>query len=224
MSSLTLDIRTCFLSRLHMKDVYRCWPRANRPESPGNHDISSTATWMNWIRRVHLLLWTWRTLLKYSGKSFPLMSLFCLLSVCLRRDETKTRHFPKTSSAHWFWIFTLLELTRVPTRCSPPSFTWRTTRGHRVSVICRFEPLPVGVAARMTMLSRRSVATTAPRPSVPDVSPSSSERCQREIDTVLDGKDQVSFEDRHKMPYVQVCGLCDYRYITSHKVLILISC
>ncbi|XP_030632104.1 cytochrome P450 2F2 isoform X1 [Chanos chanos] len=29
------------------------------------------------------------------------------------------------------------------------------------------------------------------------------ERCQREIDEVLQGKDQVSFEDRHKMPYTQ---------------------
>ncbi|XP_030280675.1 cytochrome P450 2D15-like [Sparus aurata] len=29
------------------------------------------------------------------------------------------------------------------------------------------------------------------------------ERCQQEIDKVLDGKDQVSFEDRHMMPYVQ---------------------
>uniref|UniRef100_A0A8D3AR64 Uncharacterized protein n=1 Tax=Scophthalmus maximus TaxID=52904 RepID=A0A8D3AR64_SCOMX len=84
-----------------------------------------------------------------------------------------------------------------------PLFHYKENGCGGVSVICRFEPLPVGVAARMTMLSRRSVATTAPRPSVPDVSPSSSERCQREIDTVLDGKDQVSFEDRHKMPYVQ---------------------
>lgn len=32
----------------------------------------------------------------------------------------------------------------------------------------------------------------------------SSERCQQEIDKVLDGKDQASFEDRHQMPYVQV--------------------
>uniref|UniRef100_A0AAX7SNC8 Cytochrome P450, family 2, subfamily X, polypeptide 9 n=1 Tax=Astatotilapia calliptera TaxID=8154 RepID=A0AAX7SNC8_ASTCA len=29
------------------------------------------------------------------------------------------------------------------------------------------------------------------------------ERCQREIDRVLEGKDRVSFEDRHNMPYVQ---------------------
>uniref|UniRef100_A0A668RTB6 Cytochrome P450, family 2, subfamily X, polypeptide 9 n=1 Tax=Oreochromis aureus TaxID=47969 RepID=A0A668RTB6_OREAU len=29
------------------------------------------------------------------------------------------------------------------------------------------------------------------------------ERCQREIDQVLEGKDRVSFEDRHNMPYVQ---------------------
>ncbi|XP_006795917.1 cytochrome P450 2J6-like, partial [Neolamprologus brichardi] len=29
------------------------------------------------------------------------------------------------------------------------------------------------------------------------------ERCQQEIDRVLEGKDRVSFEDRHKMPYVQ---------------------
>uniref|UniRef100_A0A667WAP7 Cytochrome P450, family 2, subfamily X, polypeptide 9 n=1 Tax=Myripristis murdjan TaxID=586833 RepID=A0A667WAP7_9TELE len=29
------------------------------------------------------------------------------------------------------------------------------------------------------------------------------ERCQQEIDCVLDGKDQASFEDRHKMPYIQ---------------------
>ncbi|XP_035521138.1 cytochrome P450 2D15-like [Morone saxatilis] len=29
------------------------------------------------------------------------------------------------------------------------------------------------------------------------------ERCQQEIDKVLDGKDQASFEDRHQMPYVQ---------------------
>lgn len=34
----------------------------------------------------------------------------------------------------------------------------------------------------------------------------SSERCQQEIDKVLDGRDQVSFEDRHMMPYVQVKG------------------
>ncbi len=31
-----------------------------------------------------------------------------------------------------------------------------------------------------------------------------SERCQQEIDKVLDGKDQVTFADRHQMPYVQV--------------------
>ncbi|KAM9376111.1 cytochrome P450 2F2-like [Pholidichthys leucotaenia] len=29
------------------------------------------------------------------------------------------------------------------------------------------------------------------------------ERCQQEIDEVLGGKDRVTFEDRHKMPYVQ---------------------
>ncbi|XP_071398517.1 cytochrome P450 2F2-like [Centroberyx affinis] len=29
------------------------------------------------------------------------------------------------------------------------------------------------------------------------------ERCQQEIDQVLDGKDQASFEDRHNMPYMQ---------------------
>ncbi|KAM3870253.1 cytochrome P450 2F3-like [Diretmus argenteus] len=29
------------------------------------------------------------------------------------------------------------------------------------------------------------------------------ERCQQEIDQVLDGKDQASFEDRHDMPYMQ---------------------
>ncbi|KAM3609886.1 uncharacterized protein V6R79_021927 [Siganus canaliculatus] len=29
------------------------------------------------------------------------------------------------------------------------------------------------------------------------------ERCQQEIDRVLDGKDQPTFEDRHQMPYVQ---------------------
>ncbi|XP_029952736.1 cytochrome P450 2F2-like [Salarias fasciatus] len=29
------------------------------------------------------------------------------------------------------------------------------------------------------------------------------ERCQQEIDRVLEGKDQVSFEDRHNMPYMQ---------------------
>lgn len=29
------------------------------------------------------------------------------------------------------------------------------------------------------------------------------ERCQQEIDQVLEGKDFVSFEDRHNMPYVQ---------------------
>lgn len=30
------------------------------------------------------------------------------------------------------------------------------------------------------------------------------ERFHREVDRVLDGKDQISFEDRHQMPYVQV--------------------
>lgn len=34
--------------------------------------------------------------------------------------------------------------------------------------------------------------------------PALAERCQREIDRVLEGKDRVSFEDRHNMPYVQV--------------------
>ncbi|XP_029910524.1 cytochrome P450 2F2-like [Myripristis murdjan] len=33
--------------------------------------------------------------------------------------------------------------------------------------------------------------------------PDIQERCQREIDRVLEGKDQASFEDRHKMPYTQ---------------------
>ncbi|XP_008294015.1 cytochrome P450 2D15-like, partial [Stegastes partitus] len=33
--------------------------------------------------------------------------------------------------------------------------------------------------------------------------PETQERCQQEIDKVLDGKDEVSFEDRHQMPYVQ---------------------
>ncbi|KAM7396195.1 hypothetical protein PAMP_019252 [Pampus punctatissimus] len=34
--------------------------------------------------------------------------------------------------------------------------------------------------------------------------PQIQERCQQEIDKVLDGKDQASFEDRHQMPYIQV--------------------
>nr|XP_019957775.1 PREDICTED: cytochrome P450 2F2-like [Paralichthys olivaceus] len=33
--------------------------------------------------------------------------------------------------------------------------------------------------------------------------PHTQERCQQEIDKVLDGKDQATFEDRHQMPYVQ---------------------
>ncbi|XP_029008901.1 cytochrome P450 2F2-like [Betta splendens] len=33
--------------------------------------------------------------------------------------------------------------------------------------------------------------------------PQIQEKCQLEIDTVLDGKDEASFEDRHQMPYVQ---------------------
>ncbi|XP_023143180.2 cytochrome P450 2F2-like [Amphiprion ocellaris] len=33
--------------------------------------------------------------------------------------------------------------------------------------------------------------------------PEAQERCQQEIDKVLDGKDQASFEDRHQMPYMQ---------------------
>ncbi|XP_029952823.1 cytochrome P450 2D15-like [Salarias fasciatus] len=33
--------------------------------------------------------------------------------------------------------------------------------------------------------------------------PEVQERCQQEIDRVLQGKDRVSFEDRHQMPYVQ---------------------
>uniref|UniRef100_A0A672YA51 Cytochrome P450, family 2, subfamily X, polypeptide 9 n=1 Tax=Sphaeramia orbicularis TaxID=375764 RepID=A0A672YA51_9TELE len=34
--------------------------------------------------------------------------------------------------------------------------------------------------------------------------PQIQERCQQEIDQVLEGKDQASFEDRHNMPYTQV--------------------
>ncbi|KAL6480904.1 hypothetical protein MHYP_G00119370 [Metynnis hypsauchen] len=33
--------------------------------------------------------------------------------------------------------------------------------------------------------------------------PDVQERCQKEIDEVLEGKDQASFKDRHKMPYTQ---------------------
>ncbi|XP_078024362.1 cytochrome P450 2D15-like [Epinephelus lanceolatus] len=33
--------------------------------------------------------------------------------------------------------------------------------------------------------------------------PEIQERCQQEIDNILDGKDEPSFEDRHQMPYVQ---------------------
>ncbi|XP_059190863.1 cytochrome P450 2D15-like [Centropristis striata] len=33
--------------------------------------------------------------------------------------------------------------------------------------------------------------------------PQIQERCQQEIDNVLDGKDEASYEDRHQMPYVQ---------------------
>ncbi|XP_013882437.1 cytochrome P450 2F2 [Austrofundulus limnaeus] len=33
--------------------------------------------------------------------------------------------------------------------------------------------------------------------------PQVQDRCQQEIDQVLDGRDRVSFEDRHNMPYVQ---------------------
>ncbi|KAM4618918.1 cytochrome P450 2F2-like [Polymixia lowei] len=33
--------------------------------------------------------------------------------------------------------------------------------------------------------------------------PQIQERCQQEIDQVLEGKDQASYEDRHKMPYTQ---------------------
>uniref|UniRef100_A0A672YDF2 Cytochrome P450, family 2, subfamily X, polypeptide 9 n=1 Tax=Sphaeramia orbicularis TaxID=375764 RepID=A0A672YDF2_9TELE len=36
--------------------------------------------------------------------------------------------------------------------------------------------------------------------------PQIQERCQQEIDQVLEGKDQASFEDRHNMPYTQVQG------------------
>uniref|UniRef100_A0A3P9HDZ1 Cytochrome P450, family 2, subfamily X, polypeptide 9 n=1 Tax=Oryzias latipes TaxID=8090 RepID=A0A3P9HDZ1_ORYLA len=35
------------------------------------------------------------------------------------------------------------------------------------------------------------------------VYPHIQEKCQREIDQMLEGKDRVSFEDRHKMPYMQ---------------------
>lgn len=51
-------------------------------------------------------------------------SLFLSL-VRLQREETMVRPFLKTSSVHFFWIFTLLGLTRPPTRCSlPSSISW----------------------------------------------------------------------------------------------------
>uniref|UniRef100_A0A3Q3QHX3 Cytochrome P450, family 2, subfamily X, polypeptide 9 n=1 Tax=Monopterus albus TaxID=43700 RepID=A0A3Q3QHX3_MONAL len=42
--------------------------------------------------------------------------------------------------------------------------------------------------------------------------PQIQEHCQQEIDQVLNGKDQVSFEDRHQMPYVQVQQLLDFMH------------
>ena len=44
---------------------------------------------------------------------------------------------------------------------------------------------------------------------------SSTERCQQEIDTVLEGKTQVSFEDRHKMPYMQAVIQESQRYAST---------
>ncbi len=37
-----------------------------------------------------------------------------------------------------------------------------------------------------------------------------SERCQKQIDEVLQGKERASFDDRHQMPYVQVCHQTDF--------------
>lgn len=58
---------------------------------------------------------------------------FVFLSVvCLQREETMARHFLRTSFVHFFWIFTLLGLTRPPTPCSLPSSTWWITQTYRV--------------------------------------------------------------------------------------------
>ncbi|XP_067090104.1 cytochrome P450 2F2-like [Osmerus mordax] len=45
--------------------------------------------------------------------------------------------------------------------------------------------------------------------------PEVQERCQQEIDTVLEGRTQVSFEDRHKMPYMQAVIQESQRYAST---------
>ncbi|KAK7877242.1 hypothetical protein WMY93_032043 [Mugilogobius chulae] len=56
------------------------------------------------------------------------------------------------------------------------------------------------------LTSRGKVLTSGVRSSHPGgslLNVSSSERCQQEIDRVLQGKDSVTYDDRHNMPYVQ---------------------
>lgn len=59
------------------------------------------------------------------------------------------------------------------------------------------------------------------------LSGSLSERCQQEIDQVLEKKDHASYEDRHNMPYMQVHGseiqvciayLGEYHTAQQHKL------
>lgn len=45
-----------------------------------------------------------------------------------------------------------------------------------------------------------------------------SERCQQEIDRVLDKKDHASYDDRHNMPYMQVRVLV--AYVTENNATI----
>lgn len=47
------------------------------------------------------------------------------------------------------------------------------------------------------------------------------ERCQQEIDTVLEGKVQPSFEDRHQMPYTQVYCFTSSRCIILQRSSII---
>lgn len=38
------------------------------------------------------------------------------------------------------------------------------------------------------------------------------ERCQQEIDTVLEGKEKATFNDRNNMPYMQVYHQSDFTF------------
>lgn len=146
--------------------------------------------------------------------------VLCLQNHChsctLPSREEMMDLFQRPNSYFTSWTFTLLEQTPPPRHCSLHSSTSWPIQRFRVCLLyllmltfrkCLSTNTVVVVVDYSSKKRCQAILI-----STFDLSPFFwqtpfplvfSERCQQEIDTVLEGKEHASFEDRHRMPYTQ---------------------